>query len=108
MKVAYITPLGGGLYLIAPVSMDHIDHDLPGMPGAHPGHPLPGQPGLPGHPLPRPPAFPDNSLPTTPPPMVPPGTTLVLVRTPDGKWHWATTQMPPTTLPEPPTAQPKA
>lgn len=67
--------------------------------GAQPGQGLPG-----GNPN-----FPDNSLPTTPPPSVPPGSYLVLVRSPAGKWQYAVVQSPPTTLPEPPpTAQPKA
>ena len=75
----------------------HPDHDLPGRPPHvgggpifHPGHPDHGLPSQPGHPGNRPPGsgnpvFPDNSLPSYPPPHVPAGATLVLVRDQSGK-----------------------
>jgi len=70
-----------------------------GVGGEYPDNGLPGNPN-----------FPDNSLPTTPPPTVPVGSYLVLVRTPTGQWKYAVVQgTPPATLPEPPpTAQPKS
>jgi hypothetical protein len=118
-KVVHIMPLGRGFALITPVG-DHMPVDpgwgvggLPGVPvdpgwgvghpGGHPDQGLPEPPTIPG--------VPDNTLPTNPPPAVPPGMALVMVRTPDGKWKWAAVPMPsvPTPLPEPPpTAAPKA
>jgi collagen type IV alpha len=105
---------------------EHPSHGLPGGPGHvsppifHPGHPDHGLPSSPGHPdqgLPgrpphvggRPPGsggggIPDNSLPSTPPPTLMPGWTLALVRSPDGKWHYASlapSSPPPKPLPEP-------
>lgn len=93
-KLVHITLVGGDVYLLRPFH-------LPTVPGT-PDQGLPEPPVIPG--------VPDNTLPTTPPPTVPPGMTLVIVRTADGKWHWATTSTAPTPLPEPtpPTAQPKA
>ncbi len=88
----------------------HPDQGLPGH-GHHPDQDLPsgGRPdqGLPGgghvgnrppgteHPGNRPPGsgsggIPDHDLPDRPPPQVAPGQTLVLVRSPDGKWKYAT------------------
>jgi len=108
--LARIHHLGGSLVFIQPVNP--LDPGFgngagpvdPGYGGGHPGMPHPG------HELPHLPGIPDNSLPTNPPPMVPAGSTLVLARTPDGKWHWAT--VPATTIPmplpvPPPTAAPK-
>jgi len=128
--------VGDGLVLLTPLGGEHPDQGLPGGrpphvgggPIFHPGHPDHGLPSEPGHPdqgLPgRPgrPAIPDNSLPSVPPPTLLPGFTLVLVRGPDGKWHYASVKpgvAPPIVLPEPlppggapdqglpPTAQPK-
>jgi hypothetical protein len=59
--------------------------------GDHPNQGLPGG----GHISNRPPLnpnFPSNSLPSGPPPHLPPGTTLVLVRDPAGVWHYAAIQ----------------
>jgi hypothetical protein len=89
-KLVHINPVGGDLYVVREF-----------VPPA--GHPDQGLPTIPG--------VPDNSLPTTPPPTPPTGMVVVIVRTADGKWHWA--YMPsanvPTPLPEPPpTAAPKA
>jgi hypothetical protein len=102
------------------------DHTLPNPPPDRPGH-LPsvpeGWPIIPARPWPpmhpdRPDhglpgsgsGIPDNSLPTTPPPTnLPAGHTLVLVRTADGKWHYAAIepgQPVPAPLPEP-TPEPK-
>lgn len=113
MKVAFIKPLGGGLYLIAPVSAGHPDHELPGLPPEVGGGPVvpPGTwppPGHPDHDLPTIPGVPDNSLPTTPPPTVPPGTYLVIGKGQDGKWKWATVTTPPMVLPEPMPTPPMA
>lgn len=152
MPMAKITPAGeSGLYHVhwldgrtdpgfGAGGLPHPDHGLPGgtpHPGGgpiyHPGHPDHGLPSHPAHPGNRPPGsggggIPDNSLPSTPPPHVPPGTTLVLVRDPAGVWHYATlpagtpapTPVPPTPdqglpggpppvagQPLPPTAAPK-
>jgi hypothetical protein len=93
-----LQPVGGNLYVMSEVTGHRPDQGLPGG-GHYPDHELPTIPGVP-----------DNTLPTTPPPQVPQDMVLVLVRTADGKWHWATVPAvsPPTTLPEPPpTAQPK-
>jgi hypothetical protein len=93
----------------------HPDAGLPGMPGHvsppifHPGHPDHGLPSVPGHPSNRPPGsgsggIPDNTLPTVPPPTLLPGWTLALVRSADGKWHYASLapgSAPPRPLPEP-------
>jgi hypothetical protein len=89
----------------------HPDQGLPGH-----GHPDQGLPGSGGHPGNRPPgsghpAFPDHTLPGGPPPHVPPGTTLILVRDPAGVWHYAAIQpgqpvpppLPDQGLPTPPT-----
>lgn len=94
----------------------HPDHGLPSQPG-HPDQGLPGQPGHPDQGLPgrpphvgnRPPGsggggIPDNSLPEVPPPTLMPGWTLALVRSADGKWHYASLapgSAPPKPLPEP-------
>jgi len=80
VKLVHINKVGptGDLYVLrefhAPVSPDQ---GLPGG-GTYPDQGLPTIPGVP-----------DNTLPTTPPPTVMPGATLVMVRTSDGKWHWA-------------------
>jgi hypothetical protein len=78
----------------------HPDH---GLPGGGWGHPDQGLPGGGGHP--------DQGLPDTPPPSVPAGMVLVLVRSAEGKWYYAmvpqgtTKPVPPVSPPE---AQPKA
>jgi len=134
MKLVYLHPMGGNLYMMSDVSAvdpgfgvgmpDHPDQGLPGRP-VHPDNSLPerrprpdqslpgyGHPdqGLPGHG--GIPGVPDNSLPTTPPPQVAPGMALIIVRSSDGKWRWASLPAAtvPTPLPVPPpgTAQPKA
>jgi hypothetical protein len=86
----------------------HPDNSLPGH--GHPDNSLPGY----GHPGNRPPGsgrpnFPDNSLPSGPPPHVPDGTVVVLVKDPAGVWHYAS--LPPgtpapTPLPEQPAPTP--
>ena len=125
MPLATIRPMGeSGLYHIhfLDASAGHPDQGLPGGPGHAgnrlpwaPGHPdqgLPGQPGHPGQGLPpvhgHPDqglpgsGLPDNTLPSTPPPTLMPGWTLAMVRTPDGKWHYASlapSSPPPRPLP---------
>jgi hypothetical protein len=128
--LAYITPAGEhGLYIIHEVQGRtdpgfgqgrpglRPDHDLPGY--GHPDHSLPGRPVHPDQGLPgmgaRPdqglpggrPGIPNNDLPSNPPPQVAPGQTLVLVRSHDGKWHYAALPAAypvPTPLPTPPMA----
>ena len=133
MPIARITPIGGDLYHVHVMEAGHPDQGLPGggnypsqglpgfgssgqrpvdpgfgRPGFSPGHPDQGLPGGPNHPsqgLPGNPNFPDNSLPSHPPPVVAPGTVVVMVRQADGKWHYAAIQPgspPPRPLPEPP------
>ena len=92
----------------------------PSHPIARPGFPVDpgwgvGEGGTPDQGLPENPYIPDNSLPTTPPPTVPTGSYLVLVRNPAGQWQYAVVQgTPPTPTPTPPmapggpTAQPKS
>jgi hypothetical protein len=107
--LVYIHQLGGNFAMITPVSNVDPGFGVGGMP--HPGHGLPGSGAHPGHDLPHLPGIPDNSLPTTPPPHVPVGMTVVLVRDPMGVWHWATipSNVTPSPLPvPPPTAAPKA
>jgi hypothetical protein len=129
MPMAKITPVGeAGLYHIhfLDAGAAHPDQGLPGgWPGHvsppiyHPGHPDHGLPSVPGHPdqglpgrpphvgggpMPGRPGIPDHSLPPTPPPTLLPGWTLAMVRTPDGKWHYASlapSSPPPRPLPEP-------
>lgn len=88
-KLVHITSVGGDVYVIRPFHLP-----------ASPGQGLPEPPAIPG--------VPDNTLPTTPPPQVAPGQTLVIVRTADGKWHWATVASPPVVLPEPMPTPPMA
>jgi len=105
--LVYIHQLGGNFATITPVSS--VD---PGFGMGPPLHPSQGLP-VHGHPdqgLPHLPGIPGNSLPTTPPPHVPVGMTVVLVRDPLGVWHWATipSNVTPSPLPvPPPTAAPK-
>jgi hypothetical protein len=116
----YVQQVGPNLVMLTPLGAGHPDQGLPGEPG-RPGH-LPAWPerpvdpgfgwpggGRPGH-LPSYPGMgggsgiPDNTLPSTPPPQVMPGWTLVLVRGPDMKWHYATiapSSPPPRPTPEP-------
>ena len=114
MPLATIRPMGeSGLYHIHFLDASgHPDQGLPGGGGQpshpifHPGHPdhgLPSQPGSPSHPISGG-GIPDQSLPSTPPPTLMPGWTLAMVRTPDGKWHYASlapSSPPPRPLPEP-------
>jgi hypothetical protein len=111
----YVQPVGPNLVLLTPLS-GHPDQGLPGG-GEYPDQGLPGGGGRPSHPIsgrwpgrPVDPGFgvgagiPDNTLPSTPPPQVMPGWTLVLVRGPDMKWHYATiapSSPPPRPTPEP-------
>lgn len=85
VKLVHINPVGGDLYVVRefhpPVGPDQ---GLPAIPGV-----------------------PDNTLPDSPPPTPPAGMVVVMVRTADGKWHWATVMAPgPTPLPTPPMATP--
>jgi hypothetical protein len=100
-KLVHLTKVGptGDIYVMRPFHLPHT-----------PDNSLPGEPGHPDNTLPQIPGVPDNTLPTTPPPTVPAGMVVVMVRTSDGKWHWAAMPAPnvPTPLPEPPpVAQPK-
>lgn len=123
MPIATIRAIGDGLYHI------HVlegrtdpgygqgggfrpDNELPG--GGHISNRPPGSwEGRPDNSLPNHPHFPNNSLPSGPPPHVPAGATLVLVRDPAGVWHYAAIQpgqpVPPPLpgQPLPPTAAPK-
>lgn len=68
-----------------------------------PGYGIPAKPPLhPDQELPAIPGVPDNTLPSTPPPTVPAGMILVIVRGPDGNWGWGTVTSMPTPLPVPP------
>jgi hypothetical protein len=123
----YVQQVGPNLVMLAPVGGGHPDQGLPGGGpvdpgygvggGLHPSHGLPGMPphvsnrppgSWPGHPdqgLPSNPNFPDNSLPSTPPPVLLPGYTLVMVRGPAGKWEYAfiaPSDPPPKPMPKPP------
>ena len=98
VKLVHVSHVSGDLYVLRPFHATDPGYGQGGVP--HPGHELPG-----GHP-----AFPDNSLPSHPPPHVPEGTVVVLVKDPAGVWHYAS--LPPgtpvpTPLPEP-TPEPKA
>jgi hypothetical protein len=123
--LARITPIGGDMYHLTVFEAGHPDQGLPGS-GGRPGH-LPAYPERPVDPgfgvggvrpgqLPsfggRPvdPGFgvggggqPDQGLPSHPPPRLLPGYTLVLVRGPDYKWHYAAIApgVPVQPLPEP-------
>ena len=79
MKLVHINKVGGDLYVVRE---------------AH----LPTDPGYGGG-LPANPEFPDNSLPAGPPPHVPQGNVVVLVRDPAGVWHYA--MMPAASVPPP-------
>jgi len=115
MPIYFVRALGNGLAFIAPIEgpvdpgfggggPDHIwggvggrpDRPDQGLPGG--GYPSHGLPGSPGHPDNRPPA-------TNPPRPTEPGATLVLVRDPEGVWHYATIapgSPPPRPVPVPP------
>jgi hypothetical protein len=109
----YVQPVGPHLVMLSPVGGGHPDQGLPG-PDGRPVH-LPswgggehiwggGVPGRPSHPIAGGGGLPDNTLPSTPPPQVLPGWTLVMVRGPDMKWHYATiapSSPPPRPTPEP-------
>src|SRR4029077_14112654 len=88
-KLVSITPVAGNLYLVAEVS--RVDPGFGVGGGTDPdygvGHPRPPRP---DHELPHLPGLPDNTLPSGPPPHVPAGVILVLVRTAEGLWKWAT------------------
>jgi hypothetical protein len=109
--LVYVQQLGGNFAFITPVSSVDPGFGMPGG-GGRPDNSLPWAPVRPGHDLPHLPGVPDNTLPTTPPPHVPSGATLVLVRDPAGVWHYAAIEAGhplPTPLPvPPPTAAPKA
>jgi hypothetical protein len=114
----YVQQVGPNLVMLSPVGGEHPDQGLPGFPG-HPDQGLPG--GRPPHVGNRPPGswpghpdqglpggggsgIPDNTLPPVPPPTLLPGWTLALVRSADGKWHYASlapSSPPPRPLPEP-------
>jgi hypothetical protein len=105
-NLAYVEPLGA----VDPgfgVGGGGVDpgYDHPIF-GPYPGHGLPGG----GHISNRPPMnpnFPDNSLPAGPPVGMHPGEVVVLVRDPEGVWHYhalAPSSPPPRPLPEPPPA----
>jgi hypothetical protein len=113
MPLATIRPAGeAGLYHIHFLDMAHPDQGLPGGGPVDPGYGRPGGGPRPGHDLPHLPGIPDHDLPTTPPPHVPAGVVLVLVRDVSGVWHWATLPpgspppivAPPIATPPPPTA----
>jgi hypothetical protein len=122
----YVQPVGPHLVMLTPVA-GHPDQGLPGGErpvdpgfgwggGERPGH-LPAYPGMPvdpgfgwggggrpSHPIAGGGGLPDNTLPSTPPPQVLPGWTLVMVRSADMKWHYATiapSSPPPRPTPEP-------
>ena len=115
-QLYYVQQVGPNLVMLAPIGGMGPDNSLPGggMPvdpgfghgGLRPGH-LPSYGGGPsaGHlPSHGSGGIPDNSLPSTPPPVVMPGWTLVLVRTASGKWQYATiapSSPPPRPTPEP-------
>jgi hypothetical protein len=103
--LAYIRKVGADLYVVLPA--DGVDPGFGQDGGERPDQGLPG--GRPPHVGNRPPGsgpggIPDNSLPSHPPPTVLPGWTLAMVRSPDGKWHYATLapgSAPPKPIPEP-------
>lgn len=119
MPLATIRPMGeSGLYHV-----HFLDATDPGFGGGRPGGVDPGwgqgrpggrpDQGLPGmglHPGNRPPGsggggIPDNELPDHPPPTLAPGYTIVMVRSPVGKWEYAFIapgDPPPKPLPSPP------
>ena len=114
--LVYIKQVGPNLAMIEPLGAVDPGFGVPGGGGdpgyGHPifgGHPDQGLPGgRPPHVGGRPPGsgsgIPDQSLPPVPPPTLLPGYTLVMVRTADGKWHYATVapgSPPPRPLPEP-------
>jgi hypothetical protein len=131
MKLVHINKVGtsGDLYVVrefhAPVDPDYgvgggnrPDQGLPGS-GGRPDNTLPGMGGRPDQGLPGSGNRPDNSLPGGPghpdnrppsrPPTVGPGQTLILVRDPEGVWHYATTDNsspPPRPVPVPPPTNP--
>jgi len=83
LKLVRIQKVSGDVYLVSPYNIPAApDQGLPGG-GEHPDQGIPG--------------VPDNTLPTTPPPTLPAGMYLIMVRTPDGKWKWAAVpqQIPP-------------
>lgn len=114
-KIYVYQIVGEGLVMLTPLTGAHPDQGLPGggpvdpgfgvgIGGPRPGQGLPVSPGHPSHPIaPGNPNFPDNALPPVAPPQVMPGYTLVMVRTVDGKWHYATVApgTPVQPLPEP-------
>ena len=116
MPVVFIRHIGANLAYIQ--SLDAVDPGFGGGIGAG-GDPGYGIPDWGGHPGNRPPGSwagrPDNTLPGGPghpdtrppghPPVVAAGQTLVLVRDPEGIWHYATmdnSTPPPRPVPVPP------
>ena len=98
MPVVFFRHLGGNFAYIHAV--DTVDPGFGGGigVGVDPGFGI-GEGAHPGHGLPHPPHFPSNSLPPGPPPHVPPGNVVVLVRDPAGVWHYA--MMPANAAPPP-------
>jgi hypothetical protein len=66
MKLVHINCVGGDLYVVREFQAPGVDNTLPGNP-----------------------VFPNNTLPSGPPTTINPGETLVLVRDPEGVWHYA-------------------
>lgn len=77
MKLVHVSHVSGDLYALrefhAPVDPGYDTGVFP-----HPG-------GGPAHN----PVFPNNTLPAGPPTQIGPGETLVLIRDPEGVWHYA-------------------
>jgi len=116
MSLYYFHQVGPNVVVLHPVG-HHPDQGLPGagrpvdpgfgVGGERPGH-FPafggGRPIDPGYGVSGGAGIPDHELPAVPPPQVMPGWTLVLVRGPDMKWHYATiapSSPPPRPTPEP-------
>ena len=106
--LAYFKVVGPGLVFLHPFGAVDPGFGVPGFGPVDPGFGVGLPPHVGGGPA-RPPHFPDHSLPPGPPPHVPNGTVVVLVRDPAGVWHYAT--MPeaaaPKPIPMPPTPAPK-
>lgn len=97
MALVFFRHLGGNIAYIHALEAVDPAWGIAG-PGVDPGYGI-GMHPHPGHGLPANPAFPDHSLPPGPPPHVPPGNVVVLVRDPAGVWHYA--MMPAASAPPP-------